>query len=307
LLDSNVSQSFGFLGQFVAPPDVTPVPPVDLPGAPVPVRTPSTPSSLTWPEPFKLIDIKDAKAYLNNYDLIQYYFRIPELSTGRSDGVLQTDPSNAEASRIWECQICMAVKDGSLRFLFENKGDLFHGHGFEMLATLDQHCRPDTISNAFSSLLSLFNEVQGDNKPVLEYRSQFDDLILDMLRCKVAIPKILLVMLFLWALNSCYSSILEQFWTRFKSLDMATIDLMVEEVTHHDSFKLVKYEKGMKNPTLAGCVPAAASVVTDPKGSVYNSPFNWLVKWGQKGIRTRLTRALAGTGICPICQLIVPF
>jgi hypothetical protein len=77
------------------------------------------------------------------------------------------DPLNADASRIWEGKIHMAIKDGSLCFLFENKGDLFHGHGFKMLATLDQHCHPDIISNAFSSLLSLFNEVQGDNEPIL--------------------------------------------------------------------------------------------------------------------------------------------
>ncbi len=127
------------------------------------------PSSLTRPKPFKLVDIKDAKAYLNNYELIQYYLCIPEFSTGCLDGVLQTDLSNAEASRIWEGQVCMAAKDGSLRFLFENKGDLFLGPGFEMLATLDQHCHPDTVSNPFSSLLSLFNKVQGDNEPIFRY------------------------------------------------------------------------------------------------------------------------------------------
>jgi hypothetical protein len=179
--DSDVSQSFGLPGQFFSLPDITPVPPVDLPGVSVPVQPPSTPSSSTRPKPLKLVNIKDAKAYLDNYDLIQYYLRIPEFSTGCLDGVLQMDPSNAEASRIWEGQIHMAGKDGSLRFLFEDKGDLFHGRGFEMLATLDQHCRPDTVSNAFSSLLSLFNKVQGYNEPILEYPSRFDGLILDML------------------------------------------------------------------------------------------------------------------------------
>ncbi len=153
---------------------------------------------------------------LDNYNLIQYYLRIPECSTGHSDGVLQTDPSNAEASRVWEGQICLAVKDGSLCFLFENKGDQFHGHGFKMLATLDQHCHPDTLSNVFS-FLSLFNEVQGGSEPILEYRSRFDGLMLDMSWCKVAIPQILLVMLFLWVLNSCYSTILDQFRSHFKS------------------------------------------------------------------------------------------
>ncbi len=37
LLDSNVSQSFGLPGQFIALLGVTPVPQVDLPGVPVPV------------------------------------------------------------------------------------------------------------------------------------------------------------------------------------------------------------------------------------------------------------------------------
>jgi hypothetical protein len=121
LSDSDVSHSFGFQGQTVAPPDITPVPPVDLPGTPAPSRPPSTPSSSTRPKPFKLVEIKDAKAYLDNYDLIQYYLRIPDFSTGCLDGVLKTDPSNAEASRVWEGQIHLAVKDGSLRILFENK------------------------------------------------------------------------------------------------------------------------------------------------------------------------------------------
>ncbi len=123
------------------------------------------------------------------------------------------------------------MKDGSLRFLFENKGDQFHGRGFEMLATLDHHCRLDTVSNAFSSLLSLFNEVQKDGRPILEYRSQFNSLILEMLQCNVAIPQILLIMLFLWALNVCYSTIMDQFRSCFKSLELAAIDLVVEDVT----------------------------------------------------------------------------
>jgi hypothetical protein len=195
------------------------------------------------------------------------------------------DPSNAKASRVWEGQICLAEKDDSLCFLFKNKGDLFHGCGFEMLVTLNQHCSPDTVSNVFSSLLSLFNEVQGDSKPILEYRSCLDGLILDMLWCRVAIPQILLVMVFLWALNSCYSTVLDQFRSRFKSLDSATIDLVVEDVMHHNSFTVVDNKKEKKHPPLAGCIPAAASAVMDPKGTVYNSPFDWLVKWGIRELK----------------------
>ncbi len=93
----------------------------------VPVPTPPPPailpSSLTRPEPFKLGVFKDAKDYLDNYDMIQFYLRIPDFSTGRSDGLLVMDLSNAEASQVWEGQLCLAVKDSSLCFLFENKGD----------------------------------------------------------------------------------------------------------------------------------------------------------------------------------------
>jgi hypothetical protein len=97
---------------------------------------------------------------------------------------------------------------------------------------------------------------------------------------------------FLWALNSCYSTILDQFRSRFKSLNSVTINSVVEDVNHHEK----------KHPTPAGRISAAASAVMDPKGTVYNNPFDWLVKWGHKGIITRWTRALAGTGIRPICH-----
>jgi hypothetical protein len=123
-----------------------------------------------------------------------------------------------------------------------------------------------------------------------------------MLQCKVAIPQILLVMLFLQELNSRYSTILDQFRSCFKSLDSATIDSVVEDVNHHDSFTVVDSKKEKKHPTPVGCIPAAASAVTDPKGTVYNNPFDWLVKWGHKGIKTQWTWALAGTGIYPICH-----
>ena len=65
-----------------------------------------------------------------------------------------------------------------------------------MLAVLNQHCRPDTIANAFSTLMSLFNDVQGPSEPVLEFRSRFDGMVLDMSRSKIILPPILLVMLF---------------------------------------------------------------------------------------------------------------
>jgi hypothetical protein len=103
------------------------------------------------------------------------------------DDSLVTDASNQEASRIWEGELHAAVKEGTLRFLFENKGTQYHGRGFGMLAALMQHCHPDTITNAFSSLLSLFNDVQGENEYILEYPSRFDSLTLELNRCQVII------------------------------------------------------------------------------------------------------------------------
>ncbi len=85
---------------------------------------------------------------------------MPEFSTGHPNGSLHTDATNADASQAWEGQLCLAIKDGNLCFLFEKKGTQFHGHGFDMLAVLTQHCWPDTVSNAFASLLSHFNDVQ---------------------------------------------------------------------------------------------------------------------------------------------------
>jgi hypothetical protein len=181
------------------------------PLAPVPAASPSfaAPSppplvSLRAADPFKLPVIKDAKAYLDLHDIIQYYLHLPEYSTKRSDDALITDAYNLEASRFWEGQLRVAVRDGSLRFLFDNKGAVFHGKGFEMLAALDQHCCPDTVSNVFTTLMSLFNNVQGDSEQILAFRSRFNGLIMDMARSKIILPPILLVMLFLHALHSCY-------------------------------------------------------------------------------------------------------
>jgi hypothetical protein len=93
---------------------------------------------------------------------------MPEFSTRHADGSLSTDAANLDASHAWKGQLRLAVKDGTLRFLFKNKGTQYHGRGFEMLAALTQHCRPGTVSNAFASLLSLFNNVQGELEPILE-------------------------------------------------------------------------------------------------------------------------------------------
>ncbi len=108
-------------------------------------------------ELLKLDPMKDPKAFLDSLEQIQYFLRMPDFCTGRTDDSLVTGESNQEASRVWEDELRKAVKEGTLRFLFENKGTQYHGYGFEMLAALMQHCCPDTVTNAFSSLSPLFN------------------------------------------------------------------------------------------------------------------------------------------------------
>jgi hypothetical protein len=230
-----------------------------------------------------MCELKDRKSFIDNRDLIQYYLCVPEFLTGCMDDALVTDSANLETSCMWEGQLCLAMKDGSLCYLFKNKGDLYNSRGFEMLAALSQHCHPDLVANAFTSLLSLFNDVQGNDKPILQYWSCFDKIIIDLSQCKVAIPQILLVMLFLRALHSRYS---KQFCTRFKLIEHATIDSIVDDGTYHDGFT-VHERKGAKPSTSAPCVPAAASANTDQKGNVWQMPFEWLSKsFSKKSIKT---------------------
>jgi len=225
---------------------------------------------------------------------------MPKFSTGHNDDSLTTDANNIEASRAWEGQLRLAVKDGTLRFLFENKGALFHDHGFKMLVTLMQHCPPDSVSNAFTSLFSIFNDVQGESELILEYRSRFDGLTMELARCKVIIPSFLLVVLFLRALHSRYASIFEQYRSRFKPIKTATLDSIVSDVTFHDGFTVVDSKKKPPGSRL----PAAALATTNSnqKGKVWQTPFEWLAHYHIKSIKGRWTRAIAGTGICPICH-----
>ena len=135
--------------------------------APLPLVPPPAPVGPVWAELLKLDSVKDAKGFLDSLETIQFYLRMPEFLTGHADDSLTTDALNVEASRVWEGQLWLAIKDGSLKFLFEHNGSLYHGCGFKMLAALMQHCRPDSVSNAFSSLLSLFNDMQGDNELII--------------------------------------------------------------------------------------------------------------------------------------------
>jgi hypothetical protein len=89
---------------------------------------------------------------------------------------------------------------------------------------------------------------------------------MELARCKVIIPSFLLVMLFLRALHSQYASIFEQYWSRFKPIETATLDSLVSDVTFHDGFTVVDYKKKPPGSRL----PATASATTnsDQKGKV---------------------------------------
>jgi hypothetical protein len=113
-----------------------------------------------------------------------------------------------------------------------------------MLAVLMQHYRPDSVANAFTSLLSLFNDVQGSKESVLQYPSRFDGIVMDLSQRKVAIPQILMVMLFLCAIHSRYSDLLEQFCTRFRCIKMATLDSIVKDIKFHDGFTVHECKGG---------------------------------------------------------------
>jgi hypothetical protein len=87
----------------ISPSFVAPSPPLAASPLAVPPLAPipaASPSFAARPKPFKLGVFKDAKDYLDNYDMIQFYLCIPDFSTGHSDGLLVTDLSNVEASRV---------------------------------------------------------------------------------------------------------------------------------------------------------------------------------------------------------------
>jgi hypothetical protein len=124
---------------------------------PLPVVPQSSPIPLPVNR-FTLSSIKMSDNYLAARDLILYWLHRPGFSTARSDTALITDPSNALASQFWEGQIRTVLKNGPARFLFENTGSTYFDRGFKMLQVLEDNFRPSSISNTFTTLLSLFND-----------------------------------------------------------------------------------------------------------------------------------------------------
>jgi hypothetical protein len=85
-----------------------------------------------------------------------------------------------------------------------------------MLQVLEDHFRPSSISNTFATLLSLFNDRQSNMEGIHQFHSCFEGHLLALSCSLVAIPPILQVMLFLWAIHSRYQDLLNQFASKQK-------------------------------------------------------------------------------------------
>ena len=201
------------------------------------VAPPPGPIPLPTVAPFTFPAIKNATNYFQTRELILYWLRRPGYSTARSDSVPIMDSRNALASQFWESQIRTALKDGGgARFLFENTGTTFYDKGFEMLQVLEDHYRPSSISNTFTTLLSLFNDTQSDAEGLHEFRSRFEGNLLVLSHSSVTIPQILQVMFFLRAIHPRYEGLLNQFASKHKDLSTASIDSILSDVKYMDGF-----------------------------------------------------------------------
>jgi hypothetical protein len=83
----------------------------------------------------------------------------------------------------------------SINELMSFQQSLYQGKGFKMLPAQEQYCCLDTVVNAFTTLMSLFNNMQGKSEQILESCFQFDGMIMDMACSKSILPPIHLVML----------------------------------------------------------------------------------------------------------------
>ncbi len=211
-----------------------------------------------------------------------------------------TDSKNSEASAYWEGQIRVAVQDGSLHFLFENKGPMYDGKGFKMLAALNQHCQPNSVANAFTTLMLLFNNRMGKSEEIMAFWSRFNGMVSNVSRCKIILPQVLMVMFFLCSLHSCYNNLLEKFCSCYKSFEGASLDLIVADVHYHDEFKLVGSDKKVPAGKGLKAVAVANSSAVDKQEKEWRNPYEWLASFNIKGVKKRWTRLLAGNDFCPI-------
>ncbi len=179
---------------------------------------------------------------------------------------------------------------------------MYDGKGFEMLAALNQHCCPDSVVNAFTTLMLLFNDSMSESEEIMAFRSRFHGMVNDMSRCKIILPPVLMVMFFLHSLHSCYDDLLKQFCSCYKSLESASLDSILADVRYQDENKLVGSDKKLpagKGPKAAA---AATSSAVNKHGKEWPNPYKWLASFDIKSIKKRWTCPLAGNGFCPICH-----
>jgi hypothetical protein len=156
-----------------------------------------------------------------------------------------------------------------------------------MLQVLEDNFCPSSISNTFTTLLSLFNDRQSDKEGIYEFCSQFEGNLLALSCLLVAIPQILQVMLFLHAIHSRYQGLLNQFASKQKDLSAASIDSVVVDAKFMDEFATVSANGKAIHPTSTPCSPAAATAVTDRDGKEQRSPWEWLATFKSSSILSR--------------------
>jgi hypothetical protein len=247
--------------------------------------------------------IKTGDNYLQTRDLILFWLCSPGFSTGRLDELLLTDARNALASQCWEGQLCAALKDGPIRFLFENTGSTFYGKGFEMIQVHKDHFPPSSISNSFTTLLALFNDTQGKKESIHEFRSQLEGHIRALSWSLVAIPPILQVMLFLWGMHLRYQDLLSQFVSKHKDLALATIDSIIADARFMDDFVIVKGKTKPGAPVPSPrSTPSAAAVATNKEGKAFQIPFEWLATYDSGFVMACWCRSLRVDFYCKFCS-----
>jgi hypothetical protein len=172
-----------------------------------------------------------------------------------------------------------------------------------MCQVLKDNFRPSSISNTFTTLLSLFNDRQSDKEGIQEFRSCFEGHLLAFSRSLVAIPQILQVMLFLRALRLRYQDLLNQFASKQKDLSVAMIDSVGADAKFMDEFVAVGANGKAATPSSFPRSPAAATALTDRKGREHRSPWEWLATWDSPGILSCWRRSLCGGFYCAFLSL----
>jgi hypothetical protein len=127
-------------------------------------------------------------------------------------------------------------------------------------------------------------------------------MVNNMAHCKIFLPPILTVMFFLCSLHSCYNDLLEQFCTRYKSLEGTPLDSIVADIRYHNEFKLAGSDKKLPLVKTSKAAAAAASSQEDKQVKEWNNPYEWLASFKIKGIKKHWMCSLAGMGFCPICH-----